>query len=101
MLDGHGTLNVKNIIWCTGFTPGFSWIDLPVFDDIGDPIHSRGIVSSVPGLYFVGLQFLYSMTSATVGGVGRDAEHIAKAIASRWQPAVRKEPQAPRAATAA
>jgi putative flavoprotein involved in K+ transport len=86
MLDDNRTLDVKNVIWCTGFTPGFSWIDLPVFDDIDDPVHSRGVVSSVPGLYFVGLQFLYSMTSATVHGVGRDAEHIVKAIASRAQP---------------
>jgi hypothetical protein len=85
MLDDNRTLDVKNVIWCTRFTPGFSWIDLPVFDEIGDPVHSRGIVSLVPGLYFVGLQFLYSMTSATVHGVGRDAEHIAKAIASHAQ----------------
>ena len=85
MLEDSRTLDVKNVIWCTGFTPGFSWIDLPVFDDIGDPVHSRGIVRSVPGLYFVGLQFLYSMTSATVHGVGRDADHIAKAVASRAQ----------------
>src|ERR1041385_4428265 len=75
MLDDNRALDVKNVIWCTGFTPGFSWIDLPVFDEIGDPVHSRGLVSSVPGLYFVGLQFLYAMTSATVHGVGRDAEY--------------------------
>jgi putative flavoprotein involved in K+ transport len=85
LLDDNRTLDVKNVIWCTGFTPGFSWIDLPVFDEIGDPLHSRGVVSSMPGLYFLGLQFLYSMTSAAVHGVGRDAKHIADAIASRKQ----------------
>jgi putative flavoprotein involved in K+ transport len=74
---------VKNVIWCTGYDPGFSWIDLPVFDDLGDPLHDRGVVTAMPGLYFLGLQFLHSMTSATVNGVGRDAEHIAKAIATR------------------
>jgi putative flavoprotein involved in K+ transport len=83
LLDDNRTLDVKNVIWCTGFTAGFSWIDLPVFDEIGDPLHSRGIVSFLPGLYFLGLQFLYAMTSAAVNGVGRDAEHIANAVASR------------------
>ena len=76
-------LDVNNVIWCTGYHPGFSWIDLPVFGEDGRPIHERGIVASVPGIYFVGLHFLYSMTSATVIGVGRDAERIARAIEAR------------------
>jgi putative flavoprotein involved in K+ transport len=46
-------------------------------------MHELGIVERVPGMYFVGLHFLYSMTSATLMGVGRDAERIAKAIALR------------------
>jgi len=80
LADGR-VFDVKNVIWCTGFHPGFSWIDLPIFDEIGDPRHDRGVVAEAPGLYFVGLQFLSSMTSATVTGVGRDAERIANAIA--------------------
>jgi hypothetical protein len=56
---------------------------MPVFDTAGDPIHERGTVSGAPGLYFVGLQFLYSMTSATVNGVGRDAERVVRAIELR------------------
>lgn len=80
LLEDGRTLDVENVIWCTGFEPGFSWIDLPVFDDAGDPVHVRGVVQSEPGLYFLGLQFLYSMTSATLTGVGRDARHIAKMI---------------------
>jgi len=87
LLSDGRTLNVANVIWCTGFEPGFSWIDLPVFDEIGDPLHERGVVPSAPGLYFLGLQFLYSMTSATVHGVGRDAEHIVKVIVSNPRPA--------------
>jgi putative flavoprotein involved in K+ transport len=39
-------------------------------------------VSAEPGLYFVGLLFQYALTSSLVGGVGRDAEHIAKHIVS-------------------
>lgn len=73
---------VANVIWCTGFTPGFDWIHMPVLDDHGEPAHERGIVPAVPGLYFVGLHFLTSMSSAMVHGVGRDAARIAKLVAS-------------------
>ena len=36
-----------------------------------------------PGLYFVGLPFLYAFASMLVGGVGRDAERVAEHIAAR------------------
>ena len=80
LLANDHTIITKNIIWCTGYHHGFPWIDLPVFEQNGDPVHEAGIVEKVPGLYFVGLHFLYSMTSATLIGVGRDAERIVKAI---------------------
>ena len=80
LLADERTLDVSNVIWCTGFDAGFSWIQLPVFGDDGRPIHERGIVERVPGFYFVGLRFLYSMTSDAVTGVGRDAERIARAL---------------------
>jgi putative flavoprotein involved in K+ transport len=83
LLADDRTLEVKNVVWCTGYHPGFSWIDLPIFGEDGRPMHERGVVSAVPGLYFVGLHFLYSMTSATVIGIGRDAERIARVIDSR------------------
>jgi putative flavoprotein involved in K+ transport len=80
VVDG-APLEVANVIWCTGFTPGFDWLRMPVLDDHGEPAHERGIVASVPGLYFVGLHFLTSMSSAMVHGVGRDAARIAALIA--------------------
>jgi putative flavoprotein involved in K+ transport len=80
--DGRA-LDVANVIWCTGFSNGFSWIDLPIFGTDGEPIYDRGIVSSVPGLYFVGLHFLYAMTSDTVSGVPRDAKRAVDAIVRR------------------
>jgi putative flavoprotein involved in K+ transport len=83
LLANDHTIIAKNVIWCTGYHHGFPWIDLPVFAQSGDPIHQAGIVENVPGLYFVGLHFLYSMTSATLIGVGRDAERIVKALAMR------------------
>jgi putative flavoprotein involved in K+ transport len=82
VLDDGRILEVANVIWCTGFVPDFGWIDLPVFAADGGPVHDRGIVASEPGLYFLGLVFSYSLASSLVGGVGRDAAHIAKHIAS-------------------
>jgi putative flavoprotein involved in K+ transport len=79
-LEDGQTAEVRNVIWCTGFDPGFSWIDLPAMDE-GRPVHVRGVVDAVPGLYFVGLKFLYSQSSGQVHGVGRDAAWIAHAIA--------------------
>jgi putative flavoprotein involved in K+ transport len=83
LLDDDRVLDVGNVIWCTGYGPGFGWIDLPVLDERDEPTHERGIVPSEPGLYFVGLKFLFSATSDTVTGVGRDAQRVAKHIASR------------------
>ena len=82
MADGT-TLEVKNVIWCTGYHHGFPWIDLPIFDEGGDAVHDAGIVNDVPGVYFVGLNFLYSMTSPTLMGIGRDAERVVDAISVR------------------
>ena len=62
---------------------GFPWIDLPVFGDDGEPLHYRGVVESEPGLYFLGLIFQYSFSSDVLPGRGRDAEYIAKHIATR------------------
>jgi putative flavoprotein involved in K+ transport len=106
--DGH-VADVANVVWCTGFRPDFGWIDLPMFGADGSPVHSRGVVETEPGLYFVGLPFLYSLGSATIGGVERDARHIAEHIAgghrpehgraSAWtrQPALRRAPLGTRA----
>jgi putative flavoprotein involved in K+ transport len=86
LLDDGRVLDVANVIWCTGYTPDYSWIDLPVRASHGFPIQDRGIVESIPGLYFIGLPFLYSLSSALLGGVGRDADHIVSHIAGRAAP---------------
>jgi putative flavoprotein involved in K+ transport len=83
LLEDGRVLEVTNVIWCTGFRPDFGWIDLPVFADDGEPVQQRGVVAGEPGLYFLGLDFLHSFTSENVGGVGMDAEHVAKHIAAR------------------
>jgi putative flavoprotein involved in K+ transport len=81
VLEDGRVMDVANVIWCTGFRQDFSWIDVPVFGEDSGPMHERGVASE-PGLYFVGLDFLYSFTSENVGGVRRDARHIAKHISS-------------------
>jgi putative flavoprotein involved in K+ transport len=81
VLEDGRMLDVANVIWCTGFRQDYSWIDVPVFDREGAPVHERGVASE-PGLYFLGLDFLYSFASENVGGVYRDAKHIARHIAS-------------------
>jgi putative flavoprotein involved in K+ transport len=83
LLEDGSVMEVATVLWCTGFRPDFGWIDLPVLGQDGLPLHRRGVVEGEPGLYFVGLFFLYGFTSSLLGGVGRDAEHIAEQIASR------------------
>jgi putative flavoprotein involved in K+ transport len=96
LLEDGRTLDVQNVIWCTGYKHGFPWIDLPIFDEHGEPRHEQGVVPSVPGLYFVGLHFLSAMSSASLVGMPRDARRIARHAAhrSRSQPLATPEPLA-------
>jgi putative flavoprotein involved in K+ transport len=82
LADGR-VVDVTNVIWCTGFSKDLSWIEIPVAGTDGWPDQVRGVVDSSPGLYFVGLPFLYALASMAIGGVGRDAEYVAKHIAKR------------------
>jgi putative flavoprotein involved in K+ transport len=82
VLEDGRLIDVANVIWCTGFTPDFDWIELPLPTHNGYPLHNRGIVESCPGLHFIGLLFQYSLSSALLGGVGRDAKHIVDHIVS-------------------
>jgi len=84
VLEDGRVLDVRNVVWCTGFRPDFSWIRLPF--DIGEdgyPVQYRGVATSPPGLYFAGLPFLHSFASMLIGGAGRDAERVARHIVSR------------------
>ncbi|MEO7146626.1 MAG: NAD(P)-binding domain-containing protein, partial [Terrimesophilobacter sp.] len=71
----------NTVIWATGYRPVLEWVDgLPV-DAHGWPVAPRGVVASMPGLYFVGMPFQYGLTSQLLGGVGRDAGYVAGRIA--------------------
>jgi putative flavoprotein involved in K+ transport len=82
LADGQ-VLDVANVIWCTGFRPDYTWIHLPILDDDGWPEQYRGVVTSAPGLYFLGLVFQYGFTSMLVLGAGRDAAYVVDRIAAR------------------
>ncbi len=73
---------IAAVIWATGYGVDFGWIDLPVLDPRGEPVHRHGI-TELPGLYFLGLQWLSKMSSSFLSGVGDDAAVIADHIAAR------------------
>jgi putative flavoprotein involved in K+ transport len=73
---------ISTIIWASGYQLDFGWVQIPVFDEVGYPVQQRG-VTAFPGLYFLGLHWLYKMKSALLYGVGEDAAFIASAIADR------------------
>ncbi|HEX6556832.1 MAG TPA: NAD(P)-binding domain-containing protein [Ktedonobacteraceae bacterium] len=76
---------ISTVIWATGFQLDFSWVHVPVFDETGAPVHRRGITSA-PGLYFLGLPWLYKEKSALLFGIGEDAAFLAAAIAASDPP---------------
>ncbi|MGA9588691.1 MAG: NAD(P)/FAD-dependent oxidoreductase [Salegentibacter sp.] len=74
--------DVKNIVWATGYRPNFEWIDGLQLTKDGYPKHHRG-VSSKKGLYFIGLPWLHTRGSATLGGIRKDAEYLAQYISEK------------------
>ncbi|MHC2331842.1 NAD(P)-binding domain-containing protein [Bradyrhizobium sp. USDA 4454] len=80
-LDLHAE-RINSVIWATGYGLDLDWINIPVLDADGAPRHRHG-VSDVPGLYFLGLQWLSKMSSSFLSGVGDDAAVLADHIAAR------------------
>lgn len=74
--------DIQTVIWATGYTFDFKWIELPVLDEDGYPVQQRG-VTGFRGLYFLGLPWLHTIKSGLLWGVGEDAAHIAADIAAR------------------
>ncbi|MCP2318357.1 putative flavoprotein involved in K+ transport [Nocardia amikacinitolerans] len=82
LADGT-VLDVRNIVWATGFRQAFDWMEVPGIGADGWPKEYRGVVDDAPGLFFCGLSFQYAFTSMLLPGVGRDAEYIARQIVAR------------------
>jgi putative flavoprotein involved in K+ transport len=78
--DDGRVLPVRNVIWCTGFDNRPAWVGLPVFGADGEPEQFRGVAANEPGLYFLGREFMYALSSVMIQGAGRDAEYIARHI---------------------
>jgi putative flavoprotein involved in K+ transport len=73
---------IRSVVWCIGFRTDYGWIDLPIFNGRGQPAHVRG-VTPVPGIYFLGLPWLYTWGSGRFSGIARDAEYLAEHIEAR------------------
>lgn len=82
LADGR-VQNADAVVWCTGFVPDYSWVDLPFFAHDQIPRHRGGVVQGEPGLYVLGLPFQATVASHLVGGVGQDAAGVVRRIAAR------------------
>ncbi|MGV0740032.1 NAD(P)-binding domain-containing protein [Mycobacterium syngnathidarum] len=84
-LSDGTVLDVRNIVWCTGFKQVFDWIELPIFGPDGWPREYRGVCAEAPGLFFCGLSFQYAFSSMVLPGIGRDARYVARKIVRRTE----------------
>ena len=90
-LKGEG---ITSVIWSTGFRADFSMVDIPVFDGRGYPGHHRGAITTVPGLYFLGLGWLWTWGSGRFSGIAEDAGHVVDQIGTRfWSADLSRHPQ--------
>jgi putative flavoprotein involved in K+ transport len=74
--------SITTVIWCTGFHSDYRWVDVPIFDGRGYPVHFRG-VTAAGGLYFLGLPWLYTWGSGRFSGVAVDADYLGDRIEER------------------
>ncbi|WP_245925902.1 MSMEG_0569 family flavin-dependent oxidoreductase [Nocardia nova] len=70
---------ITSVVWSVGFRTDYRWLRVGVFDGEGHPCHNRG-VTSVEGLYFLGLPWLHTWGSGRFAAVARDAEYLADRI---------------------
>jgi len=79
---GLAASGITSVVWCIGFSPDFAWVDAPVFNGRGEPVHMRGVTLQA-GLYFLGLPWLHTWGSGRFSGVARDALYLAEQIEAR------------------
>ncbi|MET4901699.1 NAD(P)/FAD-dependent oxidoreductase [Paenarthrobacter sp. CC6] len=78
--------HVDTIVLATGFVPDTPFLPAEAVDPAGFPHHSRGVSTTIPGLGYVGMEHQRTFASATLRGVGNDAEHVLDAIGSTYAP---------------
>lgn len=71
----------RTVIWATGYRPDLDWVRIPVLDASGYPLHRRGVTAE-PGLYFLGLDWLFKRSSGLFGGMSDDAVYLASVLAA-------------------
>ena len=71
--------NITSVIWASGFSYDFNWLQVNAFDEFNKPKHKQGI-SPERGVYFLGLPYLTGRGSSFIWGVWHDAKHIAEHI---------------------
>ena len=81
--------NFSTIIWSVGFRTDYRWIEIPIFDGKGYPSHRRG-VTSVAGIYFLGLPWQYTWGSGRFSGVAQDAQFLADCVEARYTGSLQK-----------
>ena len=79
VLSGGERRLPDTVVWATGYRPSYPWLQVPVLDATGAPIHAGGM-TDVPGLAFLGLPWQRNRGSALLGWVGRDAEVLASRL---------------------
>ena len=78
--DGS-TEHVDTIILATGYRPDLAYLHGAGCARPGRPArHRRGVSTTVPGLGYVGLEYQSSISSATLRGVGRDAQSVLRRL---------------------
>ena len=74
--------SIRSVVWSTGFSTDYRWLDVPVFSGRGYPNHARGL-TAVPGVYFLGLPWLHTWGSGRFAGLADDARYLAGQIVAR------------------
>lgn len=77
-----GPEGIRTVLWATGYRRNYPWLRVPVLDERGEIRHQGGITSA-PGLYVLGLNYLRRRNSTFIDGVGADAEDIARHLTAR------------------
>jgi putative flavoprotein involved in K+ transport len=70
-----------SIIWCTGYRPDLSWLELPVLTQRGRLVHDGG-VTRFPGLYLMGMPFMRRRKSTLIDGAASDARDLVEHLAA-------------------
>lgn len=78
--------NIDAVIYATGYRSTADFLGpMGALDQNGLIAQRNGCSTRVPGLYFVGFSLQRNFASATLRGVGPDAEFVTQSIASRLQ----------------